>query len=235
MGVSEIPVEVDFTTQRVRIHLDSPRVYGWNEIDAVGLVDQDGLVHWAVHAEASTTYATGPARSDAALLAKAHQLGYVDDTHEGRKSLAASGHAVSFERTGDGRYIEAVQIYASRYGTSRSPDGNFNLYVMDDKFQVLAEVPFAYGIIGSGPMRWYTLRTPSIEVPERFHIGLGFDPHRTKGIFLGFDESVASSHSLTGLPGDGYTPVDGDYDWMVRAYLRENPSGVMGLQRLAGR
>lgn len=56
-GVSEVPVKVDFKTNRIRIYLDSPRVSGWNEIDAVGLRDRDRKVHWATAAEASTTFA----------------------------------------------------------------------------------------------------------------------------------------------------------------------------------
>lgn len=68
MGVSEIPIEVDFATQRVKIYLDSKNVSGWNEIDAVGLVDRAGQVHWAIEAEASTTYATNQAPTITAAI-----------------------------------------------------------------------------------------------------------------------------------------------------------------------
>jgi hypothetical protein len=67
-GVSEIPVRVSFPIARVRLYLDSANVPGWNEIDAVGLRDKEKKVHWAVAADASTTYAppfpaaTAPAR-----------------------------------------------------------------------------------------------------------------------------------------------------------------------------
>ncbi len=57
MGVSEIPVKAAFKTNRVKIYIDSPSVPGWNEIDAVGLRDKNKTMHWAVAAEASTTYA----------------------------------------------------------------------------------------------------------------------------------------------------------------------------------
>jgi hypothetical protein len=56
-GVSIIPVSVETPTSRIRIHLDSKRVEGWNEIDAVGLIDHMGRTHWAVKATASSTYA----------------------------------------------------------------------------------------------------------------------------------------------------------------------------------
>lgn len=57
MGVSEIPVKIDFKTNRVKLYIDSKNVPGWNEIDAVGLRDKDKKMHWAVAAEASSTYA----------------------------------------------------------------------------------------------------------------------------------------------------------------------------------
>lgn len=57
-GVSVIPIRVPFPVQRVRLTLDSMAVPGWNEIDAVGLLDVGGRVHWAAKATASSTYAT---------------------------------------------------------------------------------------------------------------------------------------------------------------------------------
>ncbi len=57
MGVSEIPVKAGFKTNRIKLYIDSPSVPGWNEIDAVGLRDKNKTMHWAVAAEASTTYA----------------------------------------------------------------------------------------------------------------------------------------------------------------------------------
>ena len=56
-GISEIKFRVPFKTNRVRIYLESTKVPGWNEIDAVGLRDSAGKVHWAVSADASSTYA----------------------------------------------------------------------------------------------------------------------------------------------------------------------------------
>ena len=39
------------------IHLDTTRVPGWNELDAVELVGRDGSRQWATSADASSTYA----------------------------------------------------------------------------------------------------------------------------------------------------------------------------------
>jgi len=56
-GVSLIPVSVAFETKKIRIYLASKDVPGWNELDAVGLIDSRGKTHWAIHATASSTYA----------------------------------------------------------------------------------------------------------------------------------------------------------------------------------
>ena len=249
-GVSEIPIGVNSAVRNVKLYLESPAVPGWNEIDAVGLVDDSGEIHWAVAATASSTFAEKPGR-DSRPVAEAETtpvrddpkaselipqnatlLTYTDSTAEGKRSLGASGHAVRFERT-DKPFLEAVQIAASRYGTPEPPDDSFHLYVLNDEFQVVADVPFPYAMIERGDQRWYTLRTPSIEVPETFYVALAFNPHRTKGIYLSYDRDVSASHSFTGLPDSGYEPVDETYEWMLRLYMSAEPSGEKGVQRLA--
>ncbi|HTL31383.1 MAG TPA: hypothetical protein VL282_19270, partial [Tepidisphaeraceae bacterium] len=45
--VATIPLGAKMAISRVRIYLDSPKVSGWNEIDAVGLTGQDGALQWA--------------------------------------------------------------------------------------------------------------------------------------------------------------------------------------------
>ena len=58
-GVAIVPFRTEFKTDRIRIYLDSKGVAGWNEIDAVGLVDEFGKTQWATSVTASTTYASG--------------------------------------------------------------------------------------------------------------------------------------------------------------------------------
>ncbi len=55
------PIDRDFpatgaTAQGVKIYLDTKRVPGWNEIDAVAIVGADGRRHWATSASASSSY-----------------------------------------------------------------------------------------------------------------------------------------------------------------------------------
>jgi hypothetical protein len=56
-GISKIRFDKPVKTAKIRLYLDSPKFPGWNEIDAVGLVDSAGEIHWATGANASSTYA----------------------------------------------------------------------------------------------------------------------------------------------------------------------------------
>jgi hypothetical protein len=57
-GLAEISLaHLDFPTRRVKLYLDTARVPGWNQIDAVGLVDDQGKTRWATAATASSSYA----------------------------------------------------------------------------------------------------------------------------------------------------------------------------------
>jgi hypothetical protein len=58
-GASEpaTPAKVSFKTNRIKLYIDSPNFPGWNEIDAVGIRDKSKKIHWAIAADASSTYA----------------------------------------------------------------------------------------------------------------------------------------------------------------------------------
>jgi hypothetical protein len=62
-GTSRLPVKVaDGKTPAVRavkLYIGVPGLAGWNEIDAVGLIDADGTAHWASDASASSWYGQG--------------------------------------------------------------------------------------------------------------------------------------------------------------------------------
>jgi hypothetical protein len=57
MRIVNASVETDIATRRVRVSILSTMVPDWNEIDAVGLLDERGKVHWALSAIASSSYA----------------------------------------------------------------------------------------------------------------------------------------------------------------------------------
>jgi hypothetical protein len=51
----------EVVSRSVKVYLDTARVQGWNEIDAVELVGKDGKRQWASRASASSTYAAAAA------------------------------------------------------------------------------------------------------------------------------------------------------------------------------
>lgn len=55
--VFEVNAPENIVSNSIKIYLDTKRVNGWNEIDAVQLVDRHGAGQWAVKAEASSTFA----------------------------------------------------------------------------------------------------------------------------------------------------------------------------------
>jgi len=146
-------------------------------------------------------------------------IGHVDDTAEGKRSLAGSGHAVLFYRPEGVKSVVAVQIFASRYGYPQAPEEDFHVYLLDQDQKVIKDLTYPYGLIGRGDERWYTLKTEPVAVPERFYVALSFDPHQTKGVYLGIDENAEEFHSYEGLPRRGIRPVSERCNWMIRVIL----------------
>lgn len=57
LGVNWFPVKTNIkAVRKVRLLIDSPKVPGWNEIDAVGLLTLQGQMQWAAGAKASSEY-----------------------------------------------------------------------------------------------------------------------------------------------------------------------------------
>jgi len=55
-GRTLLPVTTNVKTDRIKVYLDTKSAAGWDEIDAVGLVDANGKVHWASGEKASSTW-----------------------------------------------------------------------------------------------------------------------------------------------------------------------------------
>jgi hypothetical protein len=51
------PVVGDIVARSVKLYLDTRRVAGWNEIDAVQMIGRDGTSQWASQSAASSSYA----------------------------------------------------------------------------------------------------------------------------------------------------------------------------------
>ena len=58
-GIAKITVggkASQWATKRVKLYIDSPNFPGWNEIDAVGLIDVHGKKQWAERARSSSSF-----------------------------------------------------------------------------------------------------------------------------------------------------------------------------------
>ena len=147
------------------------------------------------------------------------RLGDVDESAESSRSIAGSGHAVKLSRPAAAKSVVAVQIHAARYGYPQPPGEDFHVYLLDANRDLIRDLHYPYAKIDRGEARWHTLQVPDVDVPEEFYVALSFNPHRTKGVYLGMDRDVERSHSFEGLPGTGFAPVAEPYDWMIRAFL----------------
>lgn len=52
-----VPLPLGFELTRIKIYIDSGAVHGWNEIDAIALIDDKGARHWATSVASSNTFA----------------------------------------------------------------------------------------------------------------------------------------------------------------------------------
>ncbi len=233
-GVAVLKIEPKQPIRRIKLYLDSKSIPGWNEIDAVGLEDTTGAMHWATAAAASSTYAqrlTGNVQLAAErsivevpviryeIPENAEPLSHVDDSAEAKQSLGGSGHAVRFSTDGNDGRLCAVEIYGSRYGRARA-SGEFSLVVLDADMNPLSTMQFPYGVFDRGDEEWRTLSFAPLDVPEQFYVAVDFNPTRTKGIYVGKDTDVDESHSFIGTAAKGFEAVDDSFDWMIRAHLQ---------------
>jgi beta-lactamase regulating signal transducer with metallopeptidase domain len=65
-AISVVPLKLKkIKIVRLRLYFDSPHVEGWNEIDAGGILDVKGVMHWATAATASSTWVDPPTAATA--------------------------------------------------------------------------------------------------------------------------------------------------------------------------
>jgi RNA polymerase sigma-70 factor (ECF subfamily) len=144
---------------------------------------------------------------------------YDDGTSDGKKSIGGSGHAILFETPRGKWLLDRVEVFGSRYGTPQAPAEDFFVYVCDEEMKTVKEFPRPYYIFERGQERWHKIPIDAVAVPQRFYVCLSFNPGRTKGVFVHYDESVEESHSRQALPYTTGSPISGD--WMIRVHLRK--------------
>ena len=145
-----------------------------------------------------------------------------DGTPDGKRSIGGGGHALFFDVGQDGRWLNRVQLFGSRYGHAQPPDEDFHLYVLDMDRSILADVSLPYSLWERGDEYWRDLPIPPVQVPQQFGIGLTFNAEQTKGIYVGVDNGQSFSYSW--VPGIEGKLTDG-FNWMVSATVEDEPEG----------
>jgi len=153
-------------------------------------------------------------------LAQAYYWG--DGTPDGKRSIGGGGHLVFYDVGADGRWLNAIEMFGSRYGGAEPPDEDFHLYIVDIERTILAEVALPYSLWERGEEYWRDLPIPPMQVPRQFGIGLTFNAEQTKGVFVGIDNG--RSYSYSWVPGGEGTPTE-DFNWMIRATVEDEPFG----------
>ncbi len=221
-------------TDRVRIYLDSPRVKGWNEIDAVGLIEalSEGFPeqeHWALDAKASSTFADEPRPETVAYQYEGPhtELKYDDGlAHCKRGTWDSEWQVMRFTRPKDKPCLEALRVLGTRgdYRPERT-----TVYVLDEDMKVLKEISTGSRIRDRGPVKWYAYQLESLEVPETFHVAFEFYGPKGRAISLATRRLAEgeTGHSFLGEEGQDLKPLEvqgAASDWMIRAYLAEKPN-----------
>ena len=137
-----------------------------------------------------------------------------DGTPASHRSIAGGGHAVRCSVRGDGWYLTQVAIYGSRYGRPGAPREDFHVWLCDKDFKTIADFPFPYSKFKRGSPGWVALPVKPTNVPPDFIVCVGFNPTRTKGVFVHHDKE-GGGNSLVGLPGKG-TREFREGDWLIR-------------------
>jgi len=153
-------------------------------------------------------------------LAQAYYWG--DGMPDGKRSIGGGGHLVFYDVGADGRWLNAIEMFGSRYGGAQPPDEDFHLYIVDIDRTILAEVALPYSLWERGDEYWRDLPIPPMQVPRQFGIGLTFNAEQTKGVFVGIDNGPSYSYSW--VPGSEGKPTE-DFNWMIRATVEDEPFG----------
>ena len=149
------------------------------------------------------------------LAGKPRELSRDDGASAGKRSIAGAGHTVAFEAPGKDWYLTSVRVYGSRYGGAEAPEEKFTVFLLDEQYRRIAEFPFAYARFDRSDPEWVDLDVSPTLVPEKFVVGVDFQPTARRGVFVHHD-AESGGKSLTGVPGREFQKF-AKGDWLLRA------------------
>jgi len=141
----------------------------------------------------------------------------------GKRSLGGSGHFIRFTRPEGAWRLSAVQVFGARYGYPQPPKEDFTITLCDNNFKTVAWINKPYSTFKRGKERWVPIPVAPIELPAVFWINLNFSPGRTKGVYVGYDDTADECFSMTGLPDKTPRDIPEGYNWMVRLTITNTP------------
>jgi hypothetical protein len=228
-GVATVRFTEPVDTKRIRLYLDTDKVDGWNQIDAVALWDVDKKYYWAIDADASSTYAFEPKPKSFYFTYEGPltEIKYDKGFNKEIQCLRDKRHVIEMKRAEATPYLKEIRILSTRSGSSlRAEDSK--LMILDSDMKVLYESKVGRSIYQSG-LRWYLFEVPSVKVPETFRIAFQTNSDEHGMIYVGtrvcnegetghsFEQSIDTGELSPLKQGNAAA------DWVIRTYLSETP------------
>lgn len=148
-----------------------------------------------------------------------------DGTSEGYRSFGDAGPAVRFENATDHCVLVRIRIYASRYGSGYDPEREaVDYWVFGEDGSVVASGEFSYGVF-TYEESWAEIELPPAKVPSAFRVLINPHADARKGVYFHYDASGSAGRARVGCAPENLREVDGEWEWMIRAYLAREPLG----------
>jgi tetratricopeptide (TPR) repeat protein len=210
--ISEMPKKADWM---IRAHI-TPFASG-KPLQLAGKKEQDKSQESAV------------ADSDVRLLkgAKSTVLKYDNGKMDKHQSFGGEvAQTIMFEAPAAEQFVYGVTFYGSQYGGQHDFDAvNGDIYILDGDMNVISRTSFPYSLL-TQQKAWIEVPTLPTKVTGKFYIALHAHSEQNKGIYVGYNENVESSHSsVSDVSPKRFEkmPSENKLEWMIRAKLADKP------------
>ncbi len=159
--------------------------------------------------------------------AKATLLKYDGGKMDNHRSYGGpTAETVAFEAPPGEQYVYAVSFYGSQYGGQHDADAVCgDIYILNAEGGVVSRTSFPYSRL-TYQKDWIEVPTLPTKVKGKFYVALHAHSEQYKGIYVGYDSDIKTSHSLLGAVSRSrftFKPVPQKYEWMIRAKLADRP------------
>jgi hypothetical protein len=169
------------------------------------------------------------AARDAQLLkgAKKRILRHDDGEMDNHQSYGGpTAQTTAYEAPPGDWYVYGISLYGSQYGGKHDSEAvNGDVYILDKDLRVVSRTPFPYSLL-TYRKAWVEVATLPTRVQGKFYVAVHAHSERYKGIYVGYDEDIETSHSnLGGASSERFTlrPTKTKLEWMIRPKLAGKP------------